>query len=134
MDSVSKIFLDNLPLKIGAVFFATLLWFHTVTEKNYEYNFEVERSVVQVPDGYRLAQDSIPTVEVLLGGKGKSLLECFEEEALYLDIDLSAYRAGIFEYPVEATNIILPKVDDLWVVDVVFPKFIRLELVRKSGT
>ena len=134
MDGISKSLLDNLPLKIGAVFFATLLWFHTVTEKNYEHRFDIDRSVVQVPDGYRLAQDSIPTAEVLLGGKGKSLLECYDDEALYLNLDLSGYSAGSFEYPVEASNVVLPQVDNLWVIDVVFPKFIRLELVRKSGT
>ncbi len=83
MERLLKFFMENLSLKIGAIFFAALLWFHTVTEKTYEYNFEITRSVIQIPEGYRLVDDSIPNVEARLSGKGKSLLECFDENALF---------------------------------------------------
>jgi hypothetical protein len=132
MNRLSKFFVGNIPLKIGAVIVAALLWFHTITEKTYEYNFEIKKSVIKLPDGYRLAHEDIPNVEVRLSGSGKSLLECFDENALYLDIDLTGFRAGTFEYPVEASNIILPQSDELSVEEVVFPKFIRLEMVKKS--
>jgi hypothetical protein len=132
MQSIQSIFLSNLPLKIGAVFFATLLWFHTITEKNYQYNLEVTRSIIELPEGMRLVDEKIPNVEVTLYGKGKSLLECFEKGAVYLNIDLSGYSAGSFEYPVDASNVVLPKAENLSVVDIVFPKFIHLELVKTS--
>ena len=132
MERLLKFFRENLSLKIGAIFFAALLWFHTVTEKTYDYNFEITRSVIHIPEGYRLVDDSIPNVEARLSGKGKSLLECFDENALYLDIDLSGYHAGSFEYPVDVSSIVLPKAELLSVVEIIFPRFIRLQLVKES--
>ncbi len=129
---MGKILLNNLPMKIGAVFFASLLWFHTVTEKHYEYNFDVTNTVIQLPQGLELGTESIPEVTVRLSGKGKSLLTCFEEDALALNLDLTGYSAGSFEYPVDASRILLPKSESLSVMEVIYPKFIRLEMVKES--
>ncbi|MCP4632811.1 MAG: hypothetical protein GY855_07775 [candidate division Zixibacteria bacterium] len=132
MDRIGVFFVKNLPLKIGAVIFAALLWFHTVTEKTYEYNFEVTRSQIQLPEGYTLIDDTIPNIEIKLTGKGKSLLECFDPNALLLDVDLTGYNAGSFEFPVDAQNIILPKSERLAITEVIFPKFIHLHLIKKD--
>ncbi len=132
MSTISRRILNNLPLKIGAVFFAALLWFHTTTEKNYEYTFEVTHSEVKLPKGLKLTKKEIPPVEVRLGGKGKSLLQCFDKKALTLNIDLTNYKAGTFEYPIDPSDIVLPKTESLSVIDVIFPKFIRLQLIKKT--
>jgi len=132
MLQIGKRLLHNLPLKIGALFFAALLWFHTVTDKTYEYNFEVVNSSVKLPSGYRLEDSEIPTIMVKLNGKGKGLLECFDKKSLTLDVDLTGYHAGSFEYPVDASRIILPKSGNILVAEVIFPKFIRLKLVKNT--
>jgi YbbR domain-containing protein len=66
--------IDNLAIKIGALLIALFLWFHAITEKEYEVRQVVPIEISAVPEELVQAR-SIPSNAVIrLKGKGKQLI------------------------------------------------------------
>lgn len=88
--------LHNLPLKIGAVLLAILLWVHVATNKAYEYQIEMPIQIVNVPVGL-IQTNALPqTAVVRVKTSGKQL---FALDARHPKLRISAaeYREGTFE-------------------------------------
>src|SRR5690606_10556251 len=88
--------LHNLPLKIGAVLLAILLWVHVATNKAYEYQIELPLQLVDVPVGL-IQTNAIPreaTVRVQTSGKQLFALDARQPK---LRISAAEFREGTFE-------------------------------------
>ena len=67
-------FIDNLAIKIGALLIALFLWFHAVTEKEYEVRRQVPIQITAIPNGLVLAKPVPAEALIRLKGKGKQLI------------------------------------------------------------
>lgn len=67
-------FIDNLAIKIGALFIALFLWFHAVTEKEYEVRRQVPIQITAIPKDLVLAKPVPNEALIRLKGKGKQLI------------------------------------------------------------
>ena len=47
----------NMLLKLTALLLAALLWFNAITQKQYEYDFSLPITTVDVPSGLAVAND-----------------------------------------------------------------------------
>jgi len=66
--------IDNLAIKIGALLIALFLWFHAVTEKEYEVRRVVPIEVTAVPHELVLAKPIPSEAVIRLRGRGKQLI------------------------------------------------------------
>ena len=66
--------IDNLAIKIGALLIALFLWFHAVTEKEYEVKRQVPIQITAIPEDLVLAKPSPTEAVIRLRGKGKQLI------------------------------------------------------------
>jgi hypothetical protein len=66
--------IDNLAIKIGALLIALFLWFHAVTEKEYEVRQVVPIEIAAVPKQLVLAKPIPSEAVIRLRGKGKQLI------------------------------------------------------------
>jgi len=88
--------LHNLPLKIGAVLLAILLWVHVATNKVYEHQIEMSIQLVDVPVGL-IQTNAIPreaTIRVKTSGKQLFALGARQPK---LRISAAEFREGTFE-------------------------------------
>ncbi|MBD3382961.1 MAG: hypothetical protein GF404_12285 [candidate division Zixibacteria bacterium] len=128
-----EIITRNLTLKIVALVLAGLFWFHVVTEKEYNHEFEVPFVFQGISDGLILTTPPPERIHVRLSGTGKELLGyIFKKPALI-------YQTAIDErgiYPVELTSEDLYFDDNIQaeVVDVIEPRELkfRIENVREK--
>jgi hypothetical protein len=66
--------IDNLAIKIGALLIALFLWFHAVTEKEYEMRQVVPIEIAAVPEELVLAKPIPSDAVIRIRGKGKQLI------------------------------------------------------------
>ena len=66
--------IDNLAIKIGAILIALFLWFHAVTEQEYEVKREVPIQIIGTPGDLILSQPIPEEASIRLRGKGKQLI------------------------------------------------------------
>lgn len=88
--------LHNLPLIIGAVLLAILLWVHVATNKTYEYQIEMPLQLVNVPIGL-IQTEAIPRAAIVrVKTSGKQLFALGARQPR-LRISAAEFREGTFE-------------------------------------
>lgn len=130
-----SVIFKNLPLKLGALFLALLLWFHATTNQTYEYTFHYPLEISNLPENLILAEEIPSFAEVLIQGKGKQLIRLFFTKKKEIKIDASDFRAKKINYQLSLEQIDLPKEEGLIVKEIVHPKNLNLKidyLVKKK--
>jgi len=88
--------LHNLWIKLLAVLMAFLLWFHVVTEREYEVDVRYNLVYEGLADDLILASPPPRDVTVRCRASGKNLLPLLFKERVW-HIDLSSYEEGLTE-------------------------------------
>jgi len=125
----------NLPLKLGALFLALLLWFHATTDQIHEYTFQYPLKIVNLPENLILAEGIPSFAQVLIQGKGKQLIKFIFTKKNEIEIDGSDFRAKQVKYKLPIERINLPKEEGLVIKEIVSPKDLNLKidyLVKKK--
>jgi YbbR domain-containing protein len=125
--------IDNLAIKIGALLIALFLWFHAITEQNYEVKRSVPIQVTGVPPDLSLAEP-IPTEgDIRLKGKGKQLIVPYFS-AIRLLVNASGAEIGALPVTLSNDNVDIPHGSGAALAEIVSPLRLNLEfdtLVRK---
>ena len=122
--------LSNLPLKIGALLLAFLLWVHVATNKTYEHIFEIPIHVVNIPDGLILTSNTPTQLSAQIRGTGKQLLGLLTDDMIY-NLDLGDFDAGnhsIEMTSAEVMDILSGGYED---VELLMPKRFQVSLEKK---
>jgi YbbR domain-containing protein len=118
--------IDNLAIKIGALFIALFLWFHAVTEKEFEIRRRVPIQVSAVPGDLILARPIPNEAVIRLKGKGKQLIIPF-----FSQIELLADASGVERGPTQITltpeNVDIPQGGGAILVEIISPRKVDLE-------
>jgi YbbR domain-containing protein len=94
----------NLALKIVAFFLALLFWFNVVTNKTYEYEFEVNFGLKDLPEGLILITPPPDEIKVRVEGTGKQLLAfIFKNPSLLYDA--SGFERGFYRIELTPTDL-----------------------------
>jgi YbbR domain-containing protein len=94
----------NLALKIAAFFLALLFWFNVVTNKSYEYEFEVDFGLKDLPEDLILTTPPPDKVKVRVEGTGKQMLAfLFKNPSLLYDA--GGFEGGFYRIELTPTDL-----------------------------
>jgi len=110
--------LRNMQIKILAVIFAMVLWFHVATNQRYDLEVLYTISFVNIPESLVMAQEPVDEVAVFLRGSGKALMHLMWGERRW-PVDLSRAKAGRQQIHIQAANVPLYGIQDLEVLGLV---------------
>ncbi len=118
--------IDNAAIKVGALLIALFLWFHAVTEKEYEVRRRASIEIASVPKGLVLAKSVPKEAMVRLKGKGKQLIAPYFS-SIRLFIDVSSAQKGSLQTPLNPENVDIPYGRGALAVEVVSPQKMDME-------
>jgi hypothetical protein len=125
--------IDNLAIKIGAILIALFLWFHAVTEQEYEVRREVPVQVIGIPGDLILAQPIPENASIRLRGKGKQLIIPYFSPIRVL-VPAAGAEKGPLSVPLSGENVDVAHGNGAALTDIISPRRIELSfdsLVRK---
>jgi hypothetical protein len=99
----------NMLLKLTALLLAALLWFNAITQKQYEYDFSLPITAVDVPSGLALANELPKSLTVKVRADGRHLLRSDWKKA-GLKIKASRLKRGVntIELNLESVSLVRP--------------------------
>jgi len=121
-------------VKVLAVALALLLWFHVVSNKNYEHVVAMPFQITDVPEDLILVSDIPDTCEMRIVGVGKQLLR-FLAEVDEVAVSAKDYSTGLYVVDVTPDRIIVDHMGLTEVLEVISPQKLRLqfeELLEKT--
>lgn len=107
--------LRNFQLKILAIIFAMVLWFHVATNQRYDLEILYTISYVNVPNKLALVAQPVDEIAVMLRGSGKGLMRVMWGERRW-PVDLSRAKVGTQRIHIQAENVPLYGIADLEVL------------------
>lgn len=117
----------NIPLKLLAIVFAMVLWFHVATNQRYDLEIPYTFSYVNIPTSLALVDPPVDQVSVLMRGSGKALLRLKWGERRW-PIDLSRAKVGRQQIHILADNVPLYGIKDLAVLGLIDSDTIMITL------
>lgn len=105
----------NIQLKILAIIFAMVLWFHVATNQSYDLEIAYELAYVNIPDSLAMVEAPVDEVAVMLRGSGKGLLRLMWGERRW-PVDLSRAKVGMQQIHIVADNVPLYGIQNLEVL------------------
>jgi YbbR domain-containing protein len=117
--------IDNLAIKIGAILIALFLWFHAVTEQEYEVKREVPIQIIGTPGDLILAQPIPEEASIRLRGKGKQLIIPYFSPIRVL-VPATGAEKGVLTVTLSGENVDITHGNGTALTDIVSPR--RLEL------
>ncbi len=108
----------NIPLKLLAIAFAMVLWFHVATNERYDLEIAYHIAYVNLPDSLAMVEAPDDEVAVIMRGSGKSLLRLMWGERRW-PVDLSRAKAGRQQIHIQADNVPLYGIKDLEVLGLI---------------
>jgi len=121
----------NIGLKILSIFIAVVVWFHVITEKNYEQIFTIPLTFKNLKDNLIFVEAPPKSVKVSIRGTGKELLVFKlgrKPTAIY---DLTGIGRGWKRIELNETNVILPPGSRAELRSIIEPKSIVLHIDEK---
>ena len=126
----------HLRLWAGAFFFALLLWFLVVSEREYIHTFDIPIEIRNIPARKTLSAEIVPTAEVRFRGTGRALFQSLLLKPLSnfkLVLDLNRIKT---EYDFDLNNyykehpdkIVIPDGFDIQFISIVQPDSIHIAL------
>jgi len=126
--------IDNLAIKIGAILIALFLWFHAVTEQEYEVRREVPIQVIGTPGELILAEPIPDEASIRLRGKGKQLIVPYFSPIRVL-VPAAGAEKGPLTVSLTGENVDFTHGNGAALTDIVSPRRVDLTfdtLVRKK--
>jgi len=124
--------LDNLAIKIVALFLGLLLWFHVATEKNYSYELKLPLADVLLDSGLTLSRNPPDSVLVVVSASGKLLLRN-KWRVDGLRINAAQFPAGRHNLGLTTANTSLPATSNFVTLDeIVFPNSLELQIDHET--
>ncbi len=136
---VRKSFLNDLKVKIFALFFAIIIWIYTVLGNQYTHIFQVPLDIVNIVEGKTLKEPIPDKIEAEFTGKGSELVFLYlspisgfkflldlQNIKYFYNFDLMDY------YQRHPENIVLPRNMDITFNKVSHPDSIQVELDYES--
>jgi len=108
-------FFHNIQLKILAVIFAIVLWFHVATNQRYDLEILYAIRYVNIPDKLALVEAPVDEIAVMMRGSGKGLMRLMWGERRW-PVDLSRAKTGTQKIHILADNVPLYGITDLEVL------------------
>lgn len=105
----------NIQLKILAIVFAMVLWFHVATNQRYDLEIVYTINFVNIPETLALSESPIDEVAVMMRGSGKGLMRLMWGERKW-PVDLSRAKAGRQQVHILADNVPLYGIADIEVL------------------
>lgn len=118
--------IDNLAIKIGAILIALFLWFHAVTEQEYEIKRDVPIEVIGTPGDLILAKPLPDQASIRLHGKGKQLIVPYFSSARVL-VPAAGAEKGPLTVSLTGENVEVTHGNGTALTDIISPR--RLDLV-----
>lgn len=84
-----QILLRDLNIRLVIIAIAFFIWFHAVTERQYEHTFPVKVIPINIPDDYVITNHHTESVDVLFRGTGKILLQALINRKMEIAADVS---------------------------------------------
>lgn len=117
-------FLEDIGIKITAIFLSLIIWFHATTEKYYTYTVELPVSYsYNLPDSLVLISTPPKNVRLRINAKGKTILKLKYTKSLYM-VYLGSLDLG--KNIVDMTQGAVPQVEDLEIIEVIPKKVLFL--------
>jgi YbbR domain-containing protein len=107
--------LRNFQLKILAIIFAMVLWFHVATNQRYDLEILYNISYVNIPDKLALVEQPVSEFAVMLRGSGKGLMRLMWGDRNW-PIDLSRAKVGSQKVAMHAEQVPFFGISDLEVL------------------
>jgi YbbR domain-containing protein len=126
--------IDNLAIKIGAILIALFLWFHAVTEQEYDVKREVPIQVIGTPGDLLLAEPIPNEASIRLRGKGKQLIIPYFSPIRVL-VPAAGAEKGTMTVSLTGENVDVTHGNGATLTDIISPHRIDLTfdtLVRKK--
>lgn len=108
----------NIPLKILAIVFAMVLWFHVATNERYDLEVAYHIAYVNIPATLAMVEAPPDEVGVMVRGSGKALMRLMWGERRW-PVDLSRAKAGRMQVHIETDNVPLFGIKDLEVLGLI---------------
>lgn len=121
----------NIGLKILSIFIAVVVWFHVVTEKNYEQVFAISLTFKNIKDNLIFAEAPPESVKVAIRGTGKELLVFRLGKGPTAIYDLSGIERGWKRIEFNETNVIFPPGSKAEVRGIIEPQSAVLHIDEK---
>jgi hypothetical protein len=116
---------DNLAIKIGALLIALFLWFHAVTEQDYEVRRDVPIQVIGTPKDLILAQPIPQQAGIRLRGKGKQLIVPYFSPIRVL-VPAAGAEKGTLTVSLSEENVDIPHGNGAALTDIISPSRVDL--------
>jgi len=121
----------NIGLKILSIFIAAVVWFHVVTEKNYEQIFTIPLTFKNLKDDLIFVEAPPESVKVSIRGTGKELLVFRLGRKPAAICDLTGFGKGWKRIELSETNVIFPPGSRAELKGIIEPKSIVLHIDEK---
>jgi len=121
----------NIGLKILSIFIAAVVWFHVITEKNYEQVFCIPLTFKNLKDNLIFAEAPPESVKATIRSTGKELLVFRLGRGPTAVCDLTGIERGWKRIEFNETNVILPPGSKAEVKGIIDPKSTVLHLEEK---
>ncbi len=125
-----KFVIKHPGVKITAVILAFLLWVHVVTDRTYEYTYELPFHIEGLRDGLMLASEVPDKCAVNVKGTGKQLLK-FLVNVDEARMSVADYSTGLYAVDLSPADLIIDHKDASEILDVVSPRKLRLRIEER---
>ncbi len=124
---MTKLF-ENLWLKIIALVFGLLLWFHVATEKNYTYQLYLPVSKIILKDGLTLNSSPPESLMVTVSATGKQLMRK-KWRSRGLKIIASQFTRGQYDLTLNTSNVFITSATtDVALEEILSPSNIKISI------
>lgn len=121
----------NIGLKILSIFIAAVVWFHVVTEKNYEQVFCIPLTFKNLNESLIFGEDPPESLKIAIRGTGKELLLFRLGRGPTAMYDLTGFERGWKRIEFNETNVNLPPGSKAELKVIIDPKSTVLHLEEK---
>jgi hypothetical protein len=108
MKGVRALLLENWPLKVASLVFATGLWLFVATEDRTEAVFTVPLDLIDQPPGAEVTSLAIETVIVQVEGR-RSRLQQVREDDFRAEVSLKGVPLGRFVARIGENGVLAPR-------------------------
>ncbi len=124
---MTKLF-ENLWIKIIALIFGLLLWFHVATEKNYIYQLYLPVSEIILESGLTLSSSPPDSLMVTVSASGKQLIRK-KWRSRGLKIIVSQFGIGQYDLNLNTSNVFISSATtDVTLEEIISPSNIKISL------
>lgn len=118
--------IDNLAIKIGALLIALFLWFHAVTEKEYEVRRQIPVQITAIPEDLVLAKPFPTEAAIRLRGKGKQLIIPYFSQIRLL-VGANGAQKGTKQITLSAEHVDIPYGGGALLAEIISPRELDLD-------